>query len=96
MYVLVSDQEGAVTSDLVSIACEKFNIERDLGGSQGHTSAPLAERRLSIIKLTALKLWSTCERTGLPSSQDQCVEEAAMVANLTLMYGGHTPAAALT
>ena len=56
MEIIASDQEGSVISDLISIACEKFNIQRDLGGSYGHSASPVAERRLAIIKLSALKL----------------------------------------
>lgn len=96
MVILASDQEGAVISDLVGIACEKFDIQREFGGSYGHSSAPAAERRLSIIKLGALKLWSTVQRTGLNATQDMCVSESAMAANLLLSYGGASPACALT
>ena len=38
MVDLVTDQEGAITSDLVGKGCEKFGITRDFGGSQGHTA----------------------------------------------------------
>ena len=54
MAILASDQEGAITSDQVGIACEKFGIKLDLGGSYGHTAAPVAERRLALIKLCAV------------------------------------------
>ncbi len=91
MNTITSDQEGAVTSDLVAIACEKFNINRDLGGSYGHTAAPIAERRIEIVKLGSLKLWSTVQRTGLTVDQDRCVSEIAMSTNLLLSYGGATP-----
>ena len=53
--ILASDQEGAITSDQVGIACEKFGIKLDLGGSYGHMAAPVAERRLAI-KLCVVKL----------------------------------------
>eukprot|EP00973_Karenia_brevis_P054249 7537126-Karenia_brevis.AAC.1 len=70
MVVLASDQERAITSDQVGMACEKSNIKLDLCGLQGHTAAPLAERRLAIIKLTALKLWHTANETRLNTTQD--------------------------
>ena len=96
MGCLASDQEGAVISDLIGIACEKFNIDRDLGGSYGHSAAQVAERRLAIIKLGALKLWETSRRTGLQVTQDQCVQETCMATNLMLSYAGASPAQALT
>ena len=52
--VIVSDQEGAVIGDFIGKACEAYDIERDLQGSEGHTRTGLAERRLGLIKLAAL------------------------------------------
>eukprot|EP00959_Pyramimonas_sp_CCMP1952_P323558 6771163-Pyramimonas_sp.AAC.1 len=46
--VLVSDQEGAVIEDFIGKACEAYDMERDLQGSEGHTRAGLAERRLGL------------------------------------------------
>ena len=92
---LVSDQEGAVVSDMISRACEAFDINRDLGGSEGHTKTGLAERRLGIVKLGALKLWHQVQKQGLKLSQDECVIEACMVTNSTLVYGSATPNQAL-
>ena len=91
MSFLVSDQESAMLSDLVGKACEKFGIEREFGGSGGHTGAPIAERRIQLVRIGALKLWDTVVRTGLTVTQDMCVEETAMCLNLTLVYGGVTP-----
>ena len=96
MRCIATDQEGAITADLVAVACEKFGIDREFGGSQGHTAAPVAERRLAIVKLGALKLWNTVKRTGLQATQDDCVEEISMATNLMCSYGGATPAQALT
>ena len=53
MRTIVTDQEGALVSDLCGTCCEKFDVDLDLGGSQGHTAAPVAERRIQIIQLTA-------------------------------------------
>ena len=60
----MSDQEGAVISDLLSRTCGAFSIARSLAGSGGHTKAGLAERRQGIVKLGALKLW----HQGQPSA----------------------------
>ena len=54
METLATDQEGAITSDMVALCCEKFGIERDFGGSQGHAAAPFVERRSGIIRLAAI------------------------------------------
>ena len=55
-HVIVSDQEGAVISDLVGKACEAFDIDRDLQGSEERARTGIAERKLGIIKLAALNL----------------------------------------
>ena len=78
-------------SELISTACEAFDIQRDLAGSQGHTKTGLAERRLGLIKLGALKLYHQVQRQGLRLSQDECVVEAAMACNSLLVYGSSTP-----
>ena len=92
---LVSDQEGADISDLISRTCEAFDINRDLAGSEGHTKTGLAERRLGITKIGALKLWHQVQKQGLKLSQDECVVEACMVTNAILVYGSATPNQAL-
>ena len=96
MWYLMTDQEGAVVSNLVAKACEKYGIEREFGGSQGHTSAPVAERRIEIVRLAAQKLYSSAQKYGWNVTQDDCVFEACMSSNLMLSYGGHTPSQALT
>ena len=65
-------------SDLISRACEAFDIQRDFARSEGHTETGLAERRLGVIKLGALKLWQQTQRQILKLAQDECVTEAAM------------------
>ena len=62
MEILAFDQEGGITTNMAAIMCEKFNITRGLGGSQGHGAAPIGERRLSLIKLASLKAGAM--RTG--------------------------------
>ena len=88
---IVTDQEGATKSDLVGKCCERFNITRDFGGSQGHAAAPLAEPRIEIIRLGSQKLWSTVVKQGLRSTEEEVVMETAMATNLMLTYGGATP-----
>ena len=62
---------------------------------RGHTAAPVAERRLAIVKLGSLKLWRTAQKTGLQVTQHECVSESAMATNLMLSYGGYTPCQSL-
>ncbi len=95
MRVLVTDQEGALSTDMIGKCCEKFNIDHDFGGSQGHTSAPLAERPIEILRLGAQKLWRTVQKTGRAPTQEDRVSETAMSSNLMLTYGGFTRRTAL-
>ena len=92
---IVSDQEGALLSEFVGRCCERFSIARDFGGSQGHTGAPLAERRIEIVRATAQKLWADVQQSGLQYTREDCVLEAAMAANLMLSYGGFSPTCAV-
>ena len=91
----VTDQEGAIKSDLVGKCCERFNIDRDFGGSQGHTAAPMAERRIEIIRLGAQKLWGSVVKQGLRTTKEEVVIETAMATNMMMTYGGATPTQAL-
>ena len=88
---IVSDQEGAVISDLIGRACEAFGMTRELAGSEGHTRTGIAERKIGVVKLTALKLYAQTQRQGMKTSQDDCVYEAAMCCNSFLVYGTNTP-----
>ena len=88
---LVSDQEGAVISDMFGRVCEAFTIKRDLAGSDGHTRTGIAERRLGIVKLGALKLYAQAQKQGMRTTQDDCVYESAMSTNSVLVYDSSTP-----
>ena len=96
MEILAFDQEGGITTDLTAELCERFNIHRALGGSRGHGSAPVAERRLAIVKLAALKADRSCKNRGVIADHDLIVAEATMVTNHMLVYNGYTPSMALT
>ena len=48
-------------SDLISRACAAFDIDHDLAICEGHTKTGLAERRLGICKIGALKIASGSE-----------------------------------
>ena len=96
MEILAFDQEGGITTDLAALMCERFNISRSLGGSQGHGAAPLAERRLAIVKLASLKADRNCKRQGAVADHNLIVADATMVTNHMLVYNGYTPSMALT
>ena len=55
----------------------------------------MAERRIQIVQLPALKLWRASQKEALLVTQSHCVSEAAMASNLMLTYGGVTPCQAL-
>ena len=94
-HFIVSDQEGSVISDLIGKACEAYDMDRDLQGSEGHTRTGMVERRLGIVKLAALKLYAQVQKQGLKKSQDDCIAEACMCSNSVLVYGSNTPNQAL-
>ena len=95
MEYLVFDQEGAITSDLVGLTCDRYNIKRLLAGKDAHTVTGLAEAHIRLTKQVALKLWNDCRAQGLQVSQEDVIFEAAMSQNLMLIYGGSTPAQGL-
>ena len=66
MQFLVSDQEGAITSEMMGSACDRYSIRRILGGStEKHTTTGLVESHIRLLKATALKLKADCDREGL-------------------------------
>ena len=93
--IIVSDQEGADVSDLISTACEAYDIGRDLQGSEGHTRTGMVERRIGIVKLAALKLYAQVQKQGLRKTQDDCISEACLSSTSLLVYGSNTPNQAL-
>ena len=88
---LVSDQEGAVISDMYGRVGESFSMKRDLAGSDGHTRSGIAERRLGIVKLGALKLYAQVQKQDMRATQDECVYESTMCTNSVLVYSLHNP-----
>jgi hypothetical protein len=74
---MVSDQEAAVTRDLISRACEAYGIDRDFSRSEGHTRTRVAAREIRLVKLGALKLLHQTQKQGLRLTQDEGVVEAA-------------------
>ena len=92
---VTSYQEGAVISDRIGRACEAYNIERDLTGSEGHTATGVCERPLGLVKLAALKMYAQVQTQGLTLTHDDCVYEACMATHSNLVYGSSTPNQAL-
>ena len=91
MFYLVTDQEGAIASDLVGKCCEKFDVARNFGGSQGPATAPVAESWIEIARAGSQKLWATVQKTGLGATQSRVVCEVAMSTSGMLSYNGHAP-----
>ena len=97
MRTLVSDQEGGLRSDESGARLEKLSVQRRMKGSdqrQEHTGTGLVERHVALQKLTMLKMKAECDSLGLVVEHDEICAEAAMAQNLTLSFGGYTPAQA--
>ena len=80
---------------------ERFGITRCLRGTTSgaagkqHTGTGLVERRIALTELATRKLASELNRQGLVAEVDELAREAAMSQNLSLNFGGVTPAMAV-
>ncbi|CAE7218696.1 unnamed protein product [Symbiodinium sp. CCMP2592] len=98
---LVADQESSVMSHEASADLERFCITRcprgTTSGTAGkqHTGTGLVERHVALTELTMRKLASELNRQGLYSDVDELAREATMAQNLSLNFGGVTPAMAV-
>ena len=96
--VLVSDQEGGLSSARSAAELERFSIIRRLKGSdaQGrHTGTGLAEIHVKLSKLSMRKIKAECDLLGLEIDLDDIAYESGMAQNCLLEYGGYTPAQAV-
>lgn len=64
-------------------------------GSEQHTGTGIVERHVQLIKLTMYKLKAELQRQGLHPTESELAQESAMAHNITLSYGGVTPAMAV-
>lgn len=98
---LVADQESSVMSHEASADLERFGITRcprgTTSGAAGrqHTGTGLVERHVGLTELTMRKLASELNRQGLYADVDELAREATMAQNLSLNFGGVTPAMAV-
>ncbi|CAK0840390.1 unnamed protein product, partial [Prorocentrum cordatum] len=90
MQIMVLDQEGGLVSELSSRTCDKLNIKRRYAGTDDHTMTGLVERWIQLVRLCAMKLKRTCTTQGFEVSDTDLVQEAAMVSNSMVSYGGQT------
>ncbi|CAK0817055.1 unnamed protein product, partial [Prorocentrum cordatum] len=99
METFVSDQEGALTSDLVGTTLDRYTIKREFAGTDPNkeekSTTGLVESHIRMTKSIALKNEVVAKREGLNISKETLVYEAAMAQNLLLNFGGSTPANAL-
>eukprot|EP00959_Pyramimonas_sp_CCMP1952_P310352 6495064-Pyramimonas_sp.AAC.1 len=96
MENLVMDQEGGMTTDMVGPFAVRCTITLVFGGADGHTTTGLVERAIQTCKWTASKTKRDVIKQGLIDITDEdIVEESAMVANLLANYGGSVPAQGL-
>ena len=95
---IIMDQQVSLMSHESAVEFERLNITRvPKGTTSGHAAAQhtgtgLVERHVDLIKLTMLKLQAEMTRQGLTLEDSEISGEAAMAHNLTLNYGGVTPA----
>ena len=77
---------------------ERLNITRVPKGTTSgaaakqHTGTGIVERHVDLMKLTMLKLQAEMSRQGVTLENEEMAGEAAMAQNITLSYGGVTPA----
>ena len=101
--VIVSDQGGALASDMFAHFCEKFNIQRRLGGSDvnqpgggRHTTTGVVEKHIDLVKTTMLKLHADLQENGVENvSVSEVLQEACAAQNELLTYQGVHPATAV-
>lgn len=96
MLSIAFDREGTITSDMRAIMCANSGTQRELSGPQGHPGAPLAERRIAIVNIKAMKCRNGAEAHGLVDDPAMLVEGCAMTSNFMLVYSGLAPAQAVT
>ena len=95
---IVMDQQVSLMSHESGMEFERLNITRVPKGTTSgaaanqHTGTGIVERHVQLMKLTMLKLQAEMSRQGVTSENDEMAGEAAMAHNITLSYGGVTPA----
>ena len=95
-HQLVLDQESSLMSHAAGRELERFSIERipkgTTSGAAGkqHTGTGLAERHVSLLEITMLKLSAELDRQGLRLTPGELAKESAMSHNQTLNYNGAT------
>ena len=98
---LVMDQQMSLMGHEAAAEFERLGISRcprgtTAGhGSDQHTGTGIVERHVQLVKLTMYKLKAELQRQGMQPSRAELSQESAMAHNLTLCYGGVTPAMAV-
>ena len=98
---LVLDQQVALMGHQAASEFERLGISRCPRGTTAghgadqHTGTGIVERHVQLIKLTMYKLRAELQRQGLKPNDSELAQEAAMAQNITLSYGGVTPAMAV-
>eukprot|EP00435_Cladocopium_sp_Y103_P056006 s391_g18.t1 len=98
---LVLDQQVSLMSHDAGSEFERLGINRCPrgttagAGAEQHTGTGIAERHVQLVKLTMFKIRAELQRQGLHPTESELAQEAAMSHNLTLSYGGVTPAMAV-
>jgi len=95
---IVMDQQVSLMSHDSGAEFERLNITRVPKGTTSgaaakqHTGTGIVVRHVDLMKLTMLKLQAEMSRQGVTLENEEMAGEAAMAQNITLSYGGVTPA----
>ena len=92
------DQQMSLMGHETGAEFERLGMERNPKGTtagQGaeqHTGTGMVERHVQLLKLTMYKLRAELSRQGIVFEPEDLCRESAMSHNITLSYGGSTPA----
>lgn len=95
---VIMDQQMSLMSHESGGEFERLGMERcprgttSGHGADQHTGTGIVERHVQLMKLTMYKLRAELQRQGLDPEPRELGQEAAMSQNITLSYGGVTPA----
>ena len=101
--ILTVDQEGALKGDEMGMLCDRFRVQRRLGGSDPsrsgkpgskHTQTGLVERHVGLVKSTALKVHADYLEQGMPTDKESKIvllHEVSMAHNTLFVINGVSP-----
>jgi hypothetical protein len=93
---LISDQGSSFASTEFGSYCDKWNIQRQFGGSDPstpgqHTTTGVVEKAIDLLKHTMVKMNHECITDGIEPSPDELIGESCTARNCLLTYNGVVP-----